>query len=167
MREYLPLLIVGAVLLIVWFILASRVSGGAGGNSMSNFGKARTVLGVPDGKKVTFEDVAGADEEKQELEERHYLLWTEAREKHLQTNRDTAEGRRKSLAISHSKTLERLNDKLNVVTDERIRKMHMGKIAKAESLFEGNVKKIDAALQNVDIEYSIIAYGVMNIRREM
>ena len=65
----LPLLIVGAVLLIVWFILASRVSGGAGGNSMSNFGRARTVLGVPDGKKITFEDVAGADEEKQELQE--------------------------------------------------------------------------------------------------
>jgi len=65
----LPLLIVGAVLLIVWFILASRVSAGAGGNGMSNFGKARTVLGVPDGKKVTFDDVAGADEEKQELQE--------------------------------------------------------------------------------------------------
>ncbi len=37
--------------------------------SLANFGKARTVLGVPDGKKVTFDDVAGADEEKAELEE--------------------------------------------------------------------------------------------------
>ncbi len=62
-----PLLIVGVVLLIVWFILMSRAQGG--GNAMSNFGKARTVLGVPDGKKVTFDDVAGADEEKQELQE--------------------------------------------------------------------------------------------------
>ena len=64
----LPLLIVGAVLLIVWFILMSRANS-AGGNPMSNFGKARTVLGMPDGKKVTFQDVAGADEEKQELQE--------------------------------------------------------------------------------------------------
>jgi len=63
----LPLLIVGGVLLIVWFILMARANGG--GNHMSNFGKARTVLGMPDGKKVTFDDVAGADEEKQELQE--------------------------------------------------------------------------------------------------
>ncbi len=64
----LPLLIVGAVLLLVWFLLMSRAQSG-GGNPMSNFGKARTVLGMPDGKKVTFQDVAGADEEKQELQE--------------------------------------------------------------------------------------------------
>ncbi len=63
----LPLLIVGLVLLVVWFLLMSRAQ--AGGNPMSNFGKARTVLGVPDGKKVTFADVAGADEEKEELQE--------------------------------------------------------------------------------------------------
>ena len=64
----LPLLLVGGVLLLIWFILMARINGNAG-NHMSNFGKARTVLGVPDGKKVTFEDVAGADEEKLELQE--------------------------------------------------------------------------------------------------
>ena len=63
-----PLLIVGVVLLFLWFILMSRAQN-AGSNPMSAFGKARTVLGVPDGKKVTFRDVAGADEEKQELQE--------------------------------------------------------------------------------------------------
>ncbi len=63
----LPLIIVGIVLLVLWFILMSRAQGG--GNAMSNFGKARTVLGMPDGKKVTFDDVAGADEEKHELQE--------------------------------------------------------------------------------------------------
>ena len=63
----LPLLLVGGVLLLLWFIVMSRANGG--GNHMNNFGKARTVLGMPDGKKVTFDDVAGADEEKQELQE--------------------------------------------------------------------------------------------------
>ena len=61
-----PLLIVGVILLIVWALLLGRANGG---NPLSNFGKARTVLGVPDGKKVTFADVAGADEEKAELQE--------------------------------------------------------------------------------------------------
>ena len=62
----LPLLIVGMVLLLVWALLMGRANGN---NPMNNFGKARTVLGVPDGKKVTFHDVAGADEEKNELQE--------------------------------------------------------------------------------------------------
>ena len=61
-----PLLVVGVILLFLWFIFMGRAQGN---NAMNNFGKARTVLGVPDGKKVTFEDVAGADEEKQELQE--------------------------------------------------------------------------------------------------
>ena len=64
----LPLLLVGAILLLAWFILMGRANSNAN-NQMGNFGKARTLLGVPDGKKVTFEDVAGADEEKQELQE--------------------------------------------------------------------------------------------------
>ena len=64
----LPLLLVGGILLLVWFILMSKANSNAG-NQMGAFGKARTLLGVPDGKKVTFEDVAGADEEKQELQE--------------------------------------------------------------------------------------------------
>jgi len=61
-----PLALTGLLLLIVWFLLMGRANQN---NAMSNFGKARTVLGVPDGKKVTFADVAGADEEKQELQE--------------------------------------------------------------------------------------------------
>ena len=63
----LPLLTVGIILLLIWSMIMMRANGG--NNAMSNFGKARTVLGVPDGKKVTFEDVAGADEEKEELAE--------------------------------------------------------------------------------------------------
>ena len=63
----IPLLVAGGVLLLIWSFLMGRMNGG--GNPMAQFGKARTVLGVPDNKKVTFADVAGADEEKQELEE--------------------------------------------------------------------------------------------------
>ena len=62
----LPLLIVGLLLLLIWAFFAGRANSG---NPMASFGKARTVLGVPDGKKVTFADVAGADEEKAELQE--------------------------------------------------------------------------------------------------
>ena len=62
----LPMLLVGLALLFVWAMFMSQANST---NPMQNFGKARTVLGVPDGKKVTFADVAGADEEKEELQE--------------------------------------------------------------------------------------------------
>ena len=62
----LPLIMAGLVLLFAWAMLMSRANNN---NPLQNFGKARTVLGVPDGKKVTFADVAGADEEKEELQE--------------------------------------------------------------------------------------------------
>ena len=61
-----PLLVVGLILLFLWAMFMGRMNSS---NPLQNFGKARTVLGVPDGKKVTFADVAGADEEKEELQE--------------------------------------------------------------------------------------------------
>ena len=61
-----PIILAGIVLLFFWAMLMGRANNQ---NPLNNFGKARTVLGVPDGKKVTFADVAGADEEKEELAE--------------------------------------------------------------------------------------------------
>ncbi|MBR5125868.1 MAG: ATP-dependent zinc metalloprotease FtsH [Oscillospiraceae bacterium] len=62
----LPMVIAGLVLLFAWALLMGRMNSN---NPLQNFGKARAVLGIPDGKKVTFADVAGADEEKEELAE--------------------------------------------------------------------------------------------------
>ena len=61
----LPILLSGAILLVMWFALMNRANNK---NPMSNFGRARTNNGDPD-KKVTFADVAGVDEEKAELQE--------------------------------------------------------------------------------------------------
>ena len=66
MDYVLPLLLAGVVLLMIWFILMGRINSRSG---LNNFGRARTVMGLPEDQKVTFEDVAGMDEEKRELEE--------------------------------------------------------------------------------------------------
>ena len=63
---FLPLLLVGLILLFLWAFIMGKANGG---NPLQNFGKARTVLGIPDSQKVTFDDVAGADEEKAEMQE--------------------------------------------------------------------------------------------------
>lgn len=48
-----------------------QMSGGGGGTNakMMNFGKSRARMSMPDDKKVTFQNVAGLEEEKEELKE--------------------------------------------------------------------------------------------------
>ena len=62
----IPIIIAGFVLIFVYVLLVGRANSN---NPMNNFGKARTVNGLPANKKVTFADVAGVDEEKAELQE--------------------------------------------------------------------------------------------------
>ena len=65
-----PYLIIMLVFGLLWFFLARRQGGGGGGaNNPARFGKAHTRTLSDTGKKVSFDDVAGADEEKAELEE--------------------------------------------------------------------------------------------------
>ncbi|MEN6568324.1 MAG: ATP-dependent zinc metalloprotease FtsH [Veillonellales bacterium] len=59
----LPMLL----LIGVWFFIMQQTQGG--GNRVMSFGKSRAKLHSEDKTKVTFRDVAGADEAKQELEE--------------------------------------------------------------------------------------------------
>ena len=64
----LPYLVIIIIMGAFWFFMMSRQGGGGGG--AMNFGKSRAKLANPnDQKKVTFRDVAGADEEKADLEE--------------------------------------------------------------------------------------------------
>ncbi len=64
---YLPYLLLFGVM-IVFVVLFIRANSGKGG-AMNNFGKAKTRLGSDEKKRVLFRDVAGADEEKEELKE--------------------------------------------------------------------------------------------------
>jgi len=64
--SFLPYLLFGVVILLFWFFMMNQMNGG--GKAMS-FGKARLKTNDGQKKKVTFDDVAGADEEKEELTE--------------------------------------------------------------------------------------------------
>ena len=63
LSSILPILLI----LGVWFFIMQQSQGG--GNRVMNFGKSRAKMQGDDKTKVTFADVAGADEAKQELEE--------------------------------------------------------------------------------------------------
>lgn len=63
----IPYVITFGLIVLFWYIMMNRSGGGA--NGIGKFGKARTRLGSEEKNKKTFKDVAGADEEKEELRE--------------------------------------------------------------------------------------------------
>ena len=66
-RAALPYVVVGVILLVVFFVLMGRANGGP--SAMAQFTRANAHFGLSGKEKVTFADVAGADEEKAELQQ--------------------------------------------------------------------------------------------------
>lgn len=66
--SFLPYLIVIGLFIFSWFFMMNQASGGKG-SKIGNFGRSRAKLINNEKKKVYFRDVAGADEEKEELRE--------------------------------------------------------------------------------------------------
>ena len=64
--SFVPYLVLFGIVIILWYFMMRQAGGG--GKAMS-FGKARTRVQTDNKKRVTFADVAGADEEKEELSE--------------------------------------------------------------------------------------------------
>jgi len=67
--EWLPILVTFALFGLMWFFIMRQQSGGSGKNNPMNFGKSRARMNDPDKNKVTFGNVAGAEEETEELRE--------------------------------------------------------------------------------------------------
>ncbi|GFP77945.1 ATP-dependent zinc metalloprotease FtsH [Clostridium fungisolvens] len=67
--QIIPTVLVIFLFIAFFFIFMQQSQSGGGSRGVMNFGKSRAKMATPDKKKVTFKDVAGADEEKAELEE--------------------------------------------------------------------------------------------------
>jgi len=71
--SFVPWVVILVIFGLLWYFMFLRQSGAAGGGGGpdrgSRFGRARTRTGADEQKKVTFSDVAGAEEEKEELRE--------------------------------------------------------------------------------------------------
>ena len=66
-----PVLLTCGLIIFLMMMMNRQMSGGGGGTNakMMNFGKSRARMSMPDDKKVTFQNVAGLEEEKEELKE--------------------------------------------------------------------------------------------------
>ncbi len=69
LMSLLPLLLVFGAMFILFMIMNNQASSGGSSNKMMNFGKSHAKMTVDSDKRVTFANVAGLKEEKEELEE--------------------------------------------------------------------------------------------------
>lgn len=71
MNFVFPVLLTCGLIIFLMLMMNRQMSGGGGGTNakMMNFGKSRARMSMPDDKKVTFQNVAGLEEEKEELKE--------------------------------------------------------------------------------------------------
>ncbi|MGM9972588.1 MAG: ATP-dependent zinc metalloprotease FtsH [Clostridiaceae bacterium] len=67
--QLIPTVLLVVMLLAFWFFFMQQSQGGGGNRGVMNFGKSRAKMATPDKRRITFNDVAGADEEKAELAE--------------------------------------------------------------------------------------------------
>ncbi len=79
----LPYAIVIIVVIVLWVVVMKQAGGAGGAGKINSFGKARVKTAQNDKNKVLFADVAGADEEKEELQEVVEFLKDPARFTHL------------------------------------------------------------------------------------
>ena len=69
LTAFLPVILTGVFILLMFVMMNRQMSGGGSNSKMMNFGKSRARMMLPDDKKVTFRDVAGLQEEKEDLAE--------------------------------------------------------------------------------------------------
>ena len=67
--EMIPTLIIMIILIVAWVLIMKKMGGGGLGGKEMSFGKAKIKNTNDEKRKTTFDDVAGADEEKEELAE--------------------------------------------------------------------------------------------------
>ena len=64
-----PIASLGVMVILLFMLMGRNAGSGGGGSKMMNFGKSRAQLTQPSGKRFTFRDVAGLQEEKEDLKE--------------------------------------------------------------------------------------------------
>ncbi len=67
--QLLPMMLMTVVVIFIMMFLMNRMQGGGSGGQMMNFGRARTQMSGPRDNPIRFRDVAGLEEEKEEMKE--------------------------------------------------------------------------------------------------
>ncbi|MGQ0793413.1 MAG: DEAD/DEAH box helicase [Deltaproteobacteria bacterium] len=97
------------------------------------------------------------------LESEHQRLWSEARDKHRNHNRELAKYQKESLAISHRARIALLDERLSGADNEKIKRMRQSQIDNANADYNRRIESLNAYSERADILADTIAYGIIEI----
>ena len=98
-----------------------------------------------------------------ELDDHHYKLWSEARDKHKRRTQELAQYRRESLTTSHRARITLLEEQLGQANNDKIKRMRQAQIAAAEADYARRIQELDIAMERADITAQPVAYGVISV----
>ena len=101
-----------------------------------------------------------------ELEKRHYEAWSVALADHREDNRIRIEHLLQSLDISHKSRCNVLEDQIEGTTDDRICRMKLSELARAQNDYEQKVTELEKAKNSADIVATKIVWGVLMVFTE-
>ena len=99
------------------------------------------------------------------LDERHHGEWRAARANHMAQNRDLVQHREQSLTVSHKARCKLLEDQIDSATNEKIRRMKEGELARANHDYERRTEELQRLADSADIHATLVVEGVLELTR--
>ncbi len=99
------------------------------------------------------------------LDERHHAQWRSARADHMAENRDLVQHREQSLTASQLARCNLLQDRIDNATDDKIRRMKIGEMARANHDYERRIEDLQKLADSADIHATLVVEGSFQVTR--
>ncbi len=97
------------------------------------------------------------------LESKHYEIWSNARKEHRDRTSRLADYRKESLETSHNARMALLNEQFEQANDDKIRRMRQSQMSAAESDFNRRIVDLNKSVEQADISAMPMAYGLIRV----
>ena len=99
------------------------------------------------------------------LDKRHHGEWRAARANHMAENRELVQHRRQSLSTSHRARCKLLEDQIVTATNDKIRRMKHGELARANFDYENRIVELERLAESADIHATLVVEGMLRVTR--
>ena len=99
------------------------------------------------------------------LDERHHAKWRAARANHMATNQELVQHREQSLTVSHRARCKLLEDQIESATNDKIRRMKEGELARAHYDYQRRIEELQRLADSADIHTTLVVEGLLEVMR--
>ncbi|WP_349643492.1 SNF2-related protein [Arthrobacter sp. zg-Y1219] len=98
-----------------------------------------------------------------EVDERHYMAWTDSRTAHIDRTRGHVENQLASLTTTHHARVQLLEDQIGKASHENIRRMRESELRSLEDDYGTRIKKLEMTIQRSDVTTTLLCSGIVEV----